>query len=99
MEQLFKDLLFSENEDEVIKVLKKYNLWDLKSNSDDWKYFGNDGSNYSTVSNQTTSPYGALVEKLVNGIDANLILESKKMGINPESKNAPMLAAKPTQTV
>ena len=97
MEQLFKDLLFSENENEVIKVLKKYNLWDLKSNIDDWKYFGNDGSNYSTVSNQTTSPYGALVEKLVNGIDANLILESKKMGINPESKNAPQTIPEATE--
>ena len=40
MDLLFNELLFSENEDEVISVLKKYNYWNIGDSSKDWKYFG-----------------------------------------------------------
>ena len=89
MDLLFNELLFSENEDEVISVLKKYNYWNIGDSSKDWKYFGDNEANYSTINNQNTNEYGALVEKLVNSIDANLILEAKLKNINPESNEAP----------
>ena len=63
---LFDELLMSESESEVIKVLKKYKYWDISKGLTDWKYFGDNESNYSTVTGQTTDIYGALVEKLMN---------------------------------
>ena len=87
-QELFNQLLKSENEKEVIEVLKDFGFWDIKNNKD-WKYFGDNEANYSTINNQNTDQYGALVEKLVNSIDANLILEARLNGLDPESEKAP----------
>ena len=90
MDELFNDLLFSESEEDVIQILKKYKLWNIENDlSKNWKFYGGQESNFSTVTGQTTNPYGALVEKLMNSVDANLILECHKKGIDPESKDAP----------
>ncbi|MGA8849577.1 MAG: hypothetical protein WB564_07140 [Dehalococcoidia bacterium] len=80
------ELLSSETEDEVVDVLKKWAFWeDINS----WKPYGNVQNNRGIVSNQQSSPVAALVEKLINSIDAVLTGECFKMGIEPASTKAP----------
>lgn len=79
-------LVQCENEDEVIELLKKEKYWDRP---DDWQLFGNDENNYSIIGNQQNKPESALVEKIINSVDAMLMGECLKLGINPESEVAP----------
>ena len=69
---LCMDLLRSETEDEVIAVLKREKLWDNRSV---WRPYGDIPNNRGVVGNQQSSPVAAIVEKLVNSIDAVLIGE------------------------
>lgn len=85
-ENLCLSLLHSESEDEIIRHLKKYKFWD---NSDHWRPFGDNENNWSSVGNQQGNPAAAMVEKLVNSIDAVLIRECLLRGIHPESNQAP----------
>ncbi len=62
----------SDTEDEVIRLLKKASLWDDCSA---WKYYGNNENNFSTIGNQQSSPDAALVEKIINSVDAVLMRE------------------------
>ncbi|HOI42768.1 MAG TPA: hypothetical protein PK523_07465, partial [Elusimicrobiales bacterium] len=64
------ELLTAESEDEAIAVLKNHNYWD---NDECWKNFGNNENNFSTVGNQQSKPEAALVEKIINSVDAILI--------------------------
>jgi hypothetical protein len=80
------ELLSSENEDEVVDVLKKWGFWeDVKS----WKPYGNVQNNRGIVGNQQSSPVAALVEKIVNSIDAVLTGECFRAGIDPTGVKAP----------
>lgn len=85
-----KDLAISlakcEKEKEVIQLLKKEGYWD---NQQLWVPYGNQLNNYSTIGNQQSAADAALVEKVVNSIDAILEKECLKRGIDPESENAP----------
>lgn len=80
------ELLSSETEDEVIEILKKLGFWE---NSNSWKPYGNVQNNRGIVSNQQSSPVAALVEKIVNSIDAVLTGECFRAGIDPTSTNTP----------
>lgn len=80
------ELLSSETEDEVVDVLKKWGFWE---NANCWKPYGNVQNNRGIVSNQQSSPVAALVEKIVNSIDAILTGECFKAGIDPASVMAP----------
>lgn len=75
-----------ESEDKVICLLKEKGLWNKKEN---WKPFGGNEDNFSTIGNQQSSPIAALVEKLINSVDALLMKECYIKGINPESPDAP----------
>lgn len=86
MEILCLKLLKCETEKEIINLLKHY---DFYSNPDNWKIYGDNENNYGTISNQQSTPEGAMVEKIVNSIDALLLRECKRNGINPESSLAP----------
>ena len=79
-------LLHSETEDEVIRILKEYRYWNDKSV---WKPYGDIPNNRGIVGNQQSSSVSALVEKLVNSIDAVLTLECYRKGIDPGSTTAP----------
>ncbi|OGD83584.1 hypothetical protein A2572_04775 [Candidatus Collierbacteria bacterium RIFOXYD1_FULL_40_9] len=79
-------LIKSENENEVISVLQFYNLWQDDNN---WLYYGNNENNFSTIGNQQSTAEAALVEKLINSVDAVLMKECLKSEILPESKEAP----------
>ena len=69
--ELCLELVYAETEKEVISILKKYNLWD---NPQAWNYFGERENNYGDIGNQQSKD-GALVEKLINSVDAVLMAE------------------------
>ena len=86
IKKLTLSLARSETEDDVVNILTKANLWDDK---DVWKEFDGSDGNWSTIGNQQKSADGALVEKIINSVDAVLIKECLNFGINPESSEAP----------
>lgn len=79
-------LLKADSEDKVISILKEKGYWDDPSA---WRYYGDNENNYSTIGNQQSRPDAALVEKVVNAVDARLMNECMARGIDPESKEAP----------
>jgi hypothetical protein len=76
----------SDSEADVIKHLKKAGLWDDPSC---WKYFGGIEDNWSTIGNQQSNSQSALVEKLINSVDAMLMAACLDSGIDPRSGDAP----------
>lgn len=84
--ELCLSLLKAEDENSVIAILKKYGYWD---NEDSWMYYGNNENNFSTIGNQQSAPEAALVEKLINSVDAVLMKECWKTGIRPDSHDSP----------
>src|SRR2546425_3114198 len=86
-EKLFERLLDSEDEADVERILESvgYGL----ENEDAWHPLGDMENNFSTVGNQQTEPTAALVEKIINGIDAILMASCYQRGIDPESQAAP----------
>lgn len=83
---LFNNILHCEDELEVVKLLIKAGIWD---DANCWKYYGNNENNLSIISNQQSEAEIALNEKIVNSIDAVLLRECKREGIDPESSSAP----------
>jgi len=80
------DLLHADNEELIIQILKDKNLWDDFSL---WRYYGDDDSNYSIIGSQQSRPEAALVEKIVNSVDAVLMGKCWSTGISPEDPMAP----------
>jgi hypothetical protein len=79
-------LLHAETEDEVVEILKKQGYWADRSV---WKPYGDIPNNRSIVGNQQSSAVAALIEKIVNSIDAVLTVECYRHGIDPKSPSAP----------
>jgi hypothetical protein len=80
-------LLKAETETEVEDVLKKANY-----NADDaglWQPFGGFGMNLNQINNQQSDATAALVEKLINSIDAVLMAECYHAAIDPKGADAP----------
>jgi hypothetical protein len=89
--ELFDLLLKAETETEVEDVLKKANY-----NADDaalWQPFGGFGMNLNQINNQQSDATAALVEKLINSIDAVLMAECYQAGIDPKGPAAPRTMA------
>lgn len=86
-ENLALRLLAADDEDEVDRILidAGYPL----ENDELWKPLGNNMGNFSTVGNQQEDGAAALVEKLINSIDAVLLSECYAAGIDPKSPDAP----------
>ena len=84
--QLCLDLLYADTEEEVIEILEQEGYWHDESA---WREFGDKADNFSTMGNQSSSAEAALVEKLVNSVDAVLMGESLSAGILPNSAIAP----------
>ena len=80
------DLLRADTEDQVINLLRQYEYWDDPSV---WRPFGDKEDNFSTIGNQSANPEAALVEKVVNAVDAVLMGECWEAGIRPNSPEAP----------
>ncbi len=79
-------LLKADKEEEVIDLLRQYGYWD---NPAVWRTFGDREDNFSTFGNQSDVADAALVEKLVNSVDAVLMGECWSAGIPPDSPEAP----------
>ncbi|MFC1994335.1 hypothetical protein ACFLVI_03625 [Chloroflexota bacterium] len=77
-------------ENEVIRLLEQKGYWDDPTC---WRYFGDIEDNYSTIGNQQSQPEYALVEKIINSVDALLMGKCLESSIDPKSKNAPRNAA------
>ena len=79
-------LLLADTEDTVVKTLQDAGYWD-----DDtvWRPYGDLENNYGTIGNQQSESVAALVEKIVNAIDARLTNACLESGDNPESLDAP----------
>lgn len=86
-EQLCMDLLRAEDEDEAIQLLDSYGY--SLANASAWHPLGENAGNFSTIGNQQEEGTAALVEKIVNSIDAVLLGECHAAGIAPESSAAP----------
>jgi len=80
--ELCLKLIQCESEEEVIEILKKENYWD---NPENWKLFGDDENNYSIIGNQQSKPESAIVEKIINSVDAILMGECLKRNIQPDN--------------
>jgi len=79
-------LMRADTEAEVIDLLDQLGLWNAP---EAWRYFGDRESNYNTIGNQQSRSDAALVEKLVNSVDARLMNECLVRGIDPEGPKAP----------
>jgi len=79
-------LMKADTEDEVLRLLQDAGYWD---NPAAWRYYGDDESNASIIGAQMSKPEPAIVEKLINSVDACLVNECLRRGINPESSDAP----------
>lgn len=86
LQDLCSRLLRADREDDVIDMLKSAGHW---SNRSQWRLFGDNENNFSTIGNQQAKPEAAVVEKLVNAVDARLMLECLLRSVNPEGPKAP----------
>jgi hypothetical protein len=81
------NLLRADTEEEIVGILKVEGYWEEPTV---WRLFGDRENNFSTIGNQQSRPEAALTEKVVNAIDARLMCECMKGGINPRSEAAPV---------
>jgi len=84
--QLCLSLMKADTEDVVIGLLRDAGYWDERAV---WRYYGDCESNFSTIYNQASRSDAALVEKIVNSVDARLLNESLVSGVDPEGPSAP----------
>src|SRR5688572_24807004 len=84
--ELCLQLMRSDSQSEVITVLTDAGLW---SDPNAWRLFDDNENNYSTIGNQQSRAEAALVEKIVNSIDARLVNACLARGIDPQSHDAP----------
>ncbi len=86
IKQFCIELIKADSEECVIEILKRESLWD---NPEVWRFYGDNENNFSTIGNQQSFPDSALIEKLVNSVDARLINECLVRNIEPEGNEAP----------
>lgn len=83
---LCMSLMRADTETEVISILRNAGYWD---NPFVWRAIGDDDNNFATIGNQQSEAIAALIEKIVNGVDARLIDACLLAGVNPEGPDAP----------
>jgi hypothetical protein len=88
---LCESLLKAETEQEVEGVLEEAGY--MADDPAIWQPFGGFGMNLNQINNQQSDPTAALVEKLINSIDAVLMGECYKSGIDPKGSAAPRTMA------
>ncbi|MDP9378618.1 MAG: hypothetical protein M3Q29_00405 [Chloroflexota bacterium] len=79
-------LIKADTEAEVVELLKQAGYWDAPSV---WRLYGDKEVNWSTIGNQQPRSDAALVEKLVNSVDACLLNACRLARIHPEDPAAP----------
>lgn len=84
--KLLLKLVEAETEAEVESIVESDSVC---SDARNWVAYGNKENNAGTVQNQQSEAVAALVEKIINAMDAVLILKSLAAGIEPTGKSAP----------
>ncbi|HZL37986.1 MAG TPA: hypothetical protein VFC78_21905 [Tepidisphaeraceae bacterium] len=84
--ELFLTLLRADTEAAVIKALDQAGMWTRRNV---WRLYGDRDGNYATIGNQQSRPEAALVEKIVNCVDARLMNECERHAVDPKSDKAP----------
>ena len=84
--ELVLRLITAESDAEIIAALKDAGYW---TSEESWRPVGDMDSNFAIINNQQNDPFAALTEKLVNSMDAILVGECLRRGIDPESGEAP----------
>lgn len=86
IKSLCLDVLKANTEREVVELLTKAGYWNDPAA---WRDYGDYENNYNTIGNQQSRPDAALIEKLINSIDARLTNECLVGRIDPKSSQAP----------
>lgn len=86
LETLFWEMFRADREAAVDEVISRHADF---ANPANWKPYGGRESNFGVVENQQASPIPALVEKIINSIDAILMRRCYETGIDPCSPEAP----------
>jgi hypothetical protein len=84
--ELCMALTRADTEDEVIALLRAAGYWD---NPDVWRDLGDDDNNFATIGNQQSEAIAALIEKVINSVDARLMNACLTAGIEATSPAAP----------
>lgn len=79
-------LMRADSEQDVVEILRSVDLWD-----DDkaWRLFSDTENNYSSIGNQQADAVAALIEKIINSVDARLVNACRLAGCDPEGPDAP----------
>lgn len=85
-ETLALALMRADSEAEVVELLSEAGYWD---NNDLWRFLGDTENNFGSIGNQQSEAVAALIEKLINGVDARLLNACLELGIDPTSPEAP----------
>lgn len=76
----------ADTEEEVVALLVSAGYWDDVAL---WRYLGDTENNFGAIGNQQSEAVAALIEKLINGVDARLLNACLTAGIDPVSAAAP----------
>lgn len=79
-------LMLADSQEEVVSLLQEAGFW---YNDDAWRFLGDWEGNWAPIGNQQSEAVAALIEKVVNGIDARLVNACLQAGIDPTSEEAP----------
>ena len=71
---------------DVVNILSVAGYW---GDSNKWRPFADNENNFGSIGNQQSDAVAALVEKLINSIDARLMGLAGERGVVPESENCP----------
>ena len=85
-QKLCIELCQADSDSEVVAILKNAGYWD---DSNSWVDYGGIENNYASIGNQQGKADAALVEKIINSIDAVLISKCLESGVSPESPESP----------
>ena len=86
IKELCRSLMLADSAADVTALLEAKGLW---QDGAAWRPFGDNENNFGTIGNQQNEPVAALVEKLVNSIDARLMNLASMEGITPEASDCP----------
>ncbi len=87
MKKLCMALLRAETEGEIDVILAANGY--MTDDPNVWQPFDDNENNLSTINNQASDPTRALVEKIINAVDAMLLAKCWERGIDPRSEKAP----------
>lgn len=79
-------LIRADTEAKVIGLLKDAGYWDKSSY---WRWLGDEEFNYSSVGNQQSRAEQAIIEKLINSVDAKLIAAARIGEYLPKNEHFP----------